>query len=93
MLLLAKKCYRKDDMEKFKNVYNIIIDVWKVISSYKGKDVSQDNECKQILLELQTVCDKYRTKVGETEGKLTREICALLLEYLCGKEQHDKQAE
>lgn len=76
-------------MEKFKRVYNIITDTWKIISSYKDKDISQDNECKQILAELQTVCDKYRIEVGETEGKLARDIAALFLEYLCRKEQHD----
>lgn len=76
-------------MEKFKRVYNIITDIWKVISSYKDKDITQDNECKQILAELQTVCDKYRIKVGETEGKLARDIAALFLGYLCRKEQHD----
>lgn len=59
-------------MEKFKTVYSIIVDIWKVISKYKDKDVSQDEECEQILAELQEVCDKYRLKVGENEGMLAR---------------------
>lgn len=73
-------------MKKFKTVYSIIVDIWKVISKYKEKDVSQDKECKQILSELQKVCDKYGN-VGETEGKLAREISHLFLEYLCGKDK------
>ena len=74
-------------MNKFKIIFNLIMDTWNVIKNYKDKDVSQDNECKQILSELQEVCDKYRTKVGETEGKLARDIAALFLEYLCGEEE------
>lgn len=74
-------------MEKFKIVYSIIIDIWKVISRHKDKDVTQDNECKQLLSELQTVCDRYRTKVGETEGKLARDIAHFFLEYLCREEE------
>lgn len=71
-------------MEKFKIVYNIITDIWKVMSKFKDKDVSQDKECEQILTKLQAVCDKYRLKVGETEGILARKIAHLFLEYLCG---------
>lgn len=74
-------------MDKFKIVYNIITDIWKVISGYKNKDVSQDTECEQIISELQEVCDKYREKVGEDEGILARRIAHLFLEYLCGKDQ------
>ena len=77
-------------MEKFKIVYNIITDIWKVISKFKDKDVSQDTECRAILSELQGVCDKYRIKVGEDEGVLTRKVAALFLEYLCGKDQGDE---
>lgn len=71
-------------MKKFKTVYSIIVDIWKVISGYKNKDVSQDEECEQILAELQEVCDKYRLKVGENEGILARNVAHLFLEYLCG---------
>lgn len=73
-------------MKKFKIVYSIVVDIWKVISKYKEKDVSQDVECKRILAELQEVCDKYREKVGEFEGVLARKVAHLFLEYLCGEE-------
>ncbi|MCI8955607.1 MAG: hypothetical protein HFG29_01305 [Eubacterium sp.] len=71
-------------MNKYKVIFNMLPDVWKVLSRYKDKDVSQDKECEQILSELQKICDKYRN-VGETEGKLAREISHLFLEYLCKK--------
>lgn len=74
-------------MDKFKIVFNIITDIWKIISRYKNKDVSQDKECKEILDELQAVCDKYTTRVGEVEGVLTRQVAGLFLEYLCSKEE------
>lgn len=70
-------------MERSKRVYSIIVDIWKVISKYKEKDIYQDAECKAILSELQTVCDKYKEKVGEDESALARKVAALLLEYLC----------
>lgn len=76
-------------MDKFKSVYNITNDIGKVVFKYKDKDVSQDAECEHILAELQVVCDKYRLKVGETEGKLARDISALFLEYLCKKDNKD----
>ncbi len=72
-------------MEKFKTVYSIIVDIWKAISKYKEKDVSQDEECEQILAELQEVCDSFRD-IGETESILAKEISHLFLEYLCRKE-------
>lgn len=74
-------------MERFKIVYSIIIDTWKVISRYKDKDVSQDTECQKIISELQEVCDKYRLKIGEDEGVLARKVAALFLEYLCKEEE------
>ena len=77
-------------MDKFKTVYSIIIDTWKVISGYKDKDVSKDAECQKIMSELQAVCDKYRLKVVEDEGVLARKVAALFLEYLC-KEDMDKR--
>ena len=73
-------------MNKCKVIFNIITDIWKVTSGYKDKDVSQDEECEQILTELQEVCDKHRLKVGENEGMLARNIAHLFLEYLCRKE-------
>ena len=73
-------------MDKFKITYNIITDIWKIISRYKDKDVSKDEECKAILSELQSVCDRYREKVGEDEGELTVKISHLFLKYLCKKE-------
>lgn len=73
-------------MEKFKIVYSIIINTWKVISKYKNKDVTQDKECRQLLDELQSVCDMFRLQVGEAEGKLAREVCGAFLEYLCKEE-------
>lgn len=76
-------------MDKYKVIFNLIMDIWNVVKKYKDKDVSQDNECKQILAELQTVCDKYRVQVGEVEGKLSRDVAALFLEYLCRKEQNE----
>nr|DAS52326.1 MAG TPA: hypothetical protein [Caudoviricetes sp.] len=72
-------------MDKFKVVFNILNKVGNVIVRYKEKDVSQDMECRQLLDELQEVCDSFRD-IGETEGILARKISHLFLEYLCGEE-------
>lgn len=70
-------------MEKFENIHTIVNEIGTIVFKYKNKDITQDDECQQIYKELQQVCDKYRLKVGETEGKLARDMSALFLEYLC----------
>lgn len=70
-------------MEKFENIHTIVNEIGTIVFKYKNKDITQDDECQQIYKELQAVCDKYRIKVGEQEGKLARDISALFLEYLC----------
>lgn len=69
-------------MNKCKVIFNMINDIWKVISKYKEKDVSRDKECKQLLDELQGVCDSFRS-IGEAENELAVKISHLFLEYLC----------
>ncbi len=73
-------------MDKFRIAYSIIIKVWRVISEHKDKDVTQDKECKQLLDDLQVVCNEFTERFGDAEGKLTRNIAGLFMEYLCGKE-------
>ena len=73
----------KEIMKKYENIHAIVNEIGTIVFRYKNKDITQDDECQQILAELQQVCDKYRIKVGEQEGKLARDISALFLEYLC----------
>lgn len=70
-------------MKKYENIHAIVNEIGTIVFRYKNKDITQDDECQQILAELQQVCDKYRIKVGKQEGKLARDISALFLEYLC----------
>ena len=69
---------------KYRIVYNIISNTWRILSNYKDKDITQDDECQKIYSELQKMCDKYRNELGEQEGLLTVKLSDLFLKYLCG---------
>lgn len=73
-------------MDKFRIVYSIIIKVWKAMSLHKDSKVTQDDECKKLLDELQVICDEIEEQFGEKESKLAKDISGLFLEYLCRKE-------
>lgn len=74
-------------MDRFTVVFNMLNKVGNIIVQYKNKDVTQDKECREILDELQCVCDMFKLQVGEVEGKLAREVCGAFLEYLCNAEE------
>ena len=81
---LAKIWHRKEIMEKYENIHAIVNEIGTIVFRYKNKDITQDDECRQIYTELQAVCDKYRIKVGEQEGLLAVKLSDLFLKYLCG---------
>lgn len=64
-------------MDKFRMIYNIIIDVWKTVSRHKDKKIN-DEMCKSLIEELNISCSRYQNR----EHKLAVVIADAIIKYL-----------
>lgn len=68
-------------MQKFRMVYNIILDIWHVTSDCKELNLTEDRLCEVMTKKLNEVCASYKGR----EQKLARVIASAVMEYLFEK--------
>lgn len=64
-------------MDKFRMIYNIIIDIWKTVSRHKDKQIN-DEMCKSMLEEFNASSSRYQGR----EHKLAVVIADAVMKYL-----------
>lgn len=64
-------------MNKFRMIYNIVIDTWNVVQKYKDKQIN-DEMCKSMLEEFNASSSRYQ----DSEHKLAVVIADAIIKYL-----------
>lgn len=64
-------------MNKFRMIYNIVIDTWNVVQKYKDKKIN-DEMCKSMLEEFNASSSRYQDR----EHKLAVVIADAIIKYL-----------
>lgn len=77
-------------MNKFKTVYEVIIDLWKCCSDHKDKNVESGKDCEEFINEMTKICDKYRSEKGTVVGQLAIDIAVPMMKYLCNEIEKEK---
>lgn len=70
-------------MNRFRQVYNMILITWHVISDYQNRDITKDDVCKQMVDKLNDIC---RTYPESPERTFVSKISIAMLDYIFFKE-------